>query len=88
MAVSRCLLAEQLPPDRQRFAMKRLGATVEALILIDAPELHQRDGDVRVLAAEQPAPHVQRQFEARPRARVVAHLRQQNAEVVQALGHP
>ena len=65
--------------------MQRLGPIVQALVLIDASELGQRDRDVRVLRAEQRAPHRQRPFERLAGGRVVALVGQHDAEIVERL---
>ena len=80
------LVPVHFPPDGQGFTLKRLGARVESLILVNPSELDECHGDIRVLRAEQLAPHAERLFEAASGGRIVAHFRQQDSQVVEILG--
>ena len=78
-------VSEQRASDRQRLAVERLGARVQALILVDAAELGQRVGDVRMLDTVDTPPDGQGRFEVCGRRLIVALLRGQCAEIVQRL---
>ena len=67
--------------------MERLGAIVQTLILIDASELGERHGDIRVLRAEELAPKTERLFEGPAGRRVVPLVREDDAKVVERLRH-
>ena len=80
-------VAERIAPDRQCFAVKRLGTLVESLILVDAAELGKRVGDIRVLRTIDSAAYAQRRLEACGRRFVVALFGRQRAEIVERLCH-
>ena len=80
------LVAEHLPADAQRFALQRLRALVESLVLVDAPELDERDGDVGVFPGPSSLRRIaERLFERARRGRVIALRPRDDAEIVQRL---
>ena len=81
-------IAKHAAPDRQRLALQRFGAVVQPSILVHAPELDHRDGDVQRApnpadggASRAPVPGLRG-------LGVVALLGQHRTEVVEGLGDP
>ena len=81
------IVAERFLPDRQRFAQQRLGALVGTQILVDASELDERDGDIRVLRTEKLAAHDQRLRQVAFGVGIVRLFDQHGAQIVECLRH-
>src|SRR5215471_6141458 len=76
--------SQDFPPDRQRFAEERFGASLVSQVAIDTTELNECHGNILVLVAQDLAPDRKRLLEHRRRGCKVAFFPQQDAEVVQA----
>src|SRR5262249_58723286 len=81
------LLAEDLPPNRQRLTRGRLGFRAAPPIFQYARQLDQRNRDVLVHRTEYTPPDREALDEQRLRGRDIAERTLQDAQIVEALRH-